>query len=109
MVTLIEHVENLSRFTPETREHILQAILYNNIVMDDENMFCYSIARMPWGNEITILYADGDGEKMWEKFKQVCIENDIDKIYCFSRRWKPICKKYNFKPMMVLCEREGFK
>ena len=109
MISLIEHVENISRFTVEPRTEILQVILANEFIIDDDSLFCYCIDKMPWGTTLTMLQVDGNGKKIEEWVKDIYRKNKCDKIQFFSKRWKAICRKYGFKPISVVCEREGIE
>jgi len=61
MKTLNDHVNNLSKFTVNTKEEILQSILGSRYIMDDDSLLSYSIETNPWGNTMLIMWTDGDG------------------------------------------------
>jgi hypothetical protein len=99
MKTLIEHVENLSRFVPSTRTEILNVILVNDFIIDEDTLYCYCVDKMPWGTTLTVLYADGDGKKIEEWSRQIYKKNDCDRIQVFTTRWKAFCRRFKFKPV----------
>ena len=108
MITLLDHVENLSKYTTDKPEIILQSIIQNPLIMDDESLLSYFIECNSWGNDMMILQADGNGNSIWEWVKKISKQYRCNKIYFISQRWKPLCRKYKFSPVGVLCEREGF-
>ena len=107
MITLIEHVENLSKYVPSPRTEILNAILINEFIIDDDTLYCYCVDKMPWGNTLTVLYADGNGKKIEEWSRQIYRKEGCKRIQVFTTRWKAFCRRFKFKPIQVLCEREG--
>ena len=108
MLTIIDHVENLSKYTTDNKDQILQSILNNRYIIDDDSLLSYSIENNPWGNTMLIMWTDGDGKKIWKWIQDVSKEHDCVKLYCITQRHNPICRKYKFRPIGVLCEREGF-
>lgn len=108
MVSLIEHVERLVKHCVNTKEEILESILNNEYIMDEDSLLCYSIDKTCSGNYMMIMWESGDGDKMWQWIQDLSREHQCKKIYFISQRWKPLCRKYKFRPVGVLCEREGF-
>lgn len=109
MKTLIDHAESLSRYCDETVDEIVALILNSKFIMDDDSLLCYEISENPFGQQMEIYWADGDGKKIWEWVKQVSRENHCVNIYMISRRWKAFCRKYKFSPIGVMCKRDGFR
>jgi len=108
MVTLLDHVENLSKYTNDTKDVILQSILYNKFIIDDDSLFAYFIDRLPWGTSLTITWIDGDSKKIKEWIKKIMQENGCTKMYGITTRWKAFQRKYGGKPVGILMEREAF-
>lgn len=105
MVTLVQHAESLARYCDETVDEIVALILDRDFIMDDDSLFCYSIERNCFGNQLVIEWEDGDGEKMWEWIKKIATDNHCLNIFFVSRRWKALCRKYKFYPIGVVCKR----
>lgn len=108
LITLLEHIDNLSKYVTDNKDETLQAILENNKIMDDDSLLVYFIETSSIGNTMMIMYTDGDGKKIWKWIQDVSIQNNCKRLYCITQRHQSICRKYKFKPVGVLCEREGF-
>jgi len=110
MVTLLDHVDNLSRHTTDTKKEILQSILRSPFIIDEDTLMGYYISYDPWGISITVAWMDGDGKKIKKWIEQVCDKYKCTKIYGISTRWKAIARKYKCKPVGMLLEidREAF-
>ena len=107
MVTLIQHVENLKRFTEDTEEEIITSILHNNLVMDDNSLFSYSVEKNIFGIWLNIMWIDGDGKTIYKWISEAQRQHKCDKTFFVSQRWKAMSRKYKelkIKPLGVLCE-----
>lgn len=107
MVSLIQHVENLKRFTEDTEEEIIISILHNNLVIDDNSLFSYSVEHNIFGTWMTVMWIDGDGKTIYKWIKETVKKHKCDKVFFVSKRWKAMDRKYKelkIKPLGVLCE-----
>lgn len=107
MITLVQHVENLKRFTEDTEEEIITSILHNRLVMNDSSLLSYSVDKNIFGTWITIMWIDGDGKEIYQWISDIQKEHKCDKTFFVSKRWKAMSRKYkelNIKPLGVLCE-----
>ena len=108
MITLIEHVENLSKYTEDSKDIILQSILLNDLIIDDDSLFSYFIETTPWDKTLTIAWIDGDSNKIKEWIKQEMIKHDCKKMRGITTRWKAFQRKYGGRPVGMIMEREAF-
>lgn len=107
MKTLIQHVENLKRFTEDTEEEIITSILHNNLVMDDNSLLSYSVDKNIFGTWLTIMWIDGDAKTLYKWVSDVQKQCKCDNTFFVSKRWKAMSRKYKelkIKPLGVLCE-----
>lgn len=107
MKTLIQHIENLKRFTEDTEEEIMCSVLHNKLVMDDNSLFSYSIDYNIFGTWMTVMWIDGDGKTIYNWIKEAKEQHKCDKVFFVSKRWKAMDRKYKelkIKPLGVLCE-----
>lgn len=108
MITLIDHVKRLKKWTTDTEETILQSILLNKFIIDDDSLFCYYIETTPWEKSMTLTWVDGDGDKIKKWIEQIMKENNCTKMYGITKRWKSFIRKYGGRPVGMLVEREAF-
>ena len=106
MKTLIEHVESLSRYSDERPDEILWSILHNKRIVDEDSLLVYRVESYYGGNELNIMWGDGDGKKMEKWANKIAKENNCVKMYIITKRWKPFIKKYKGRPVAVILERE---
>ena len=71
MITLIDHVKNLSKHSNESEDVILQSILLNELIIDEDSLFSYFIETTPWETSLTLAWVDGDSNKIKEWIKQI--------------------------------------
>ena len=110
MLTLIDHVDKLSKHTVDTKEVILQSILMNPFIIDEDTLMGYYISYDPWGISMTITWMNGDSNKIQEWIRRTCDKYKCTKIYGISQRWKALQRKYGARPIGMLMEikREAF-
>jgi len=108
MKTLIDHVENLSKFTEDKPEVILQSILLNDLIIDEDTLLAYFIDRVPWETSVMVTWADGDSKKIIRWLRDICKRNGCTKMKGITQRCKAFERKYGAKPIGVLMEREAF-
>ena len=106
MITLIEHVESLSKHCDDRPDVILWSILRNHIVMDEDTLLAYSVETYPSGKELNVMWGDGNGNKLDEWANKIAKENDCVKIYVTTKRWKPFARRFHAKPVGMILERE---
>jgi len=106
MKTLIEHVESLSKHCEDRPEIILWSILHNNMIIDDDSLLVYDVEIYPFGNELNVMWGDGDGRKIEEWVMKVAKENNCKKMYVITKRWKPFARRFHCRPVGVILERE---
>jgi hypothetical protein len=107
MKTLIEHVESLSRYCKDRPELILWSILHNERIMDDENLLVYAINPTPYGNEMVLIWGDGNGDTLYEWTKELQNKFNCQLITIMTTRWRAMCRRFKMKPVGVMLEREG--
>ena len=108
MKTLIDHVENLSKYSTEPKDVILQSILLNDLIIDDDSLFSYFIETTPWGKSLTLAWVEGDSKKIKEWIKKAMKENGCTKMRGITLRWKAFQRKYGGRPVGMIMERGEF-
>lgn len=109
MTTLLQHIENLKRFTDDTEEEIITSILHNLYVIDDNSLFSFYLEDNDFGRWMTVMWIDGDGKTIHRWLYEQKEKYKVDKIFFVSKRWKAMGRKYKdlkIKPIGVLCELE---
>ena len=107
MVTLLQHVENLSKHCEDSPDLILWSILNNDRKMDDDSLLVYAINATPFGNEIVLIWGSGNGDKLYEWTKELQTEHNIQTVTIMTTRWKGMCRRFKMKPVGVMLERRG--
>ena len=108
MITLLEHVERLKKWTTDTEVEILQSVLLNKFIIDEDTLLCYFVEVSPWETTVMITWMDGDGDKLKQWINQVMKDNNCTKMYGITKRWKAIQRKFGARPVGMLMEREAF-
>lgn len=108
MITLDEHVENLSKYCTDckSKEVIKRQILMNPYIMDETSLMSYFVNENIDGNSLMILHADGDGTTIWKWMHEVAKENKCNIIQCLTNRAKALERKWGFKPIATYMELE---
>lgn len=109
MVTFLQHVKNLTRFTDDTEEEIIISILHNLYMIDDNSLFSFCLEDNDFGRWMTVMWIDGNGDTIHRWLYEQKEKYKVDKIFFVSNRWKAMgrkCKDLKIKPLGVLCELE---
>lgn len=100
MITLREHIQNLSKHVVYNEKEILQFLLTENIiVMDEDSLLGYWIYDTPDGKGIFAGWTDGNGDKIWKWVWDIARKNNCVAIYGITRRWKAFKRKYGMLPI----------
>ena len=100
MVSLLEHIQSLSKKTKYTEHEVFQCLLMENIiVMDEDSLLGFSIEETSEGRAFISRWTDGDGSKIWRWMEDKARENKCVVMYGASPRWKAICRKYKMQPV----------
>lgn len=106
MKTLIEHVESLSKHCDDRPEVILWSILHNDMIIDDDSLLVYDVEIYPFGNELNVMWGDGDGRKIEGWVMKVAKENNCVLLHTITKRWKPYMRRFHAKPVGMMLYRE---
>lgn len=100
MITLYEHIQNLSANTSHDKEYVLKSLLCDKMIkMDEDSLLGYSFEELPEGKIIFAGWTDGEGKKIWDWVENIARENNCVAIYGISLRWKAFCRKYGMSPV----------
>ena len=106
MISIEQHVAMLAKHCTCSPKEIEDCIWKNRLVMDTDSLLSYSLKEQSNGMAMTVLFASGDGPKIEGWMLEEANKFNCKSIYCVTQRPRAMGKKYKFKPVGTLMERE---
>ena len=107
-MTLDEHVSRLAKHCIDSSNEdlIKQTILEHKYMMDETSLMSYCVNNDTDGKKLMVMFADGDGNTIWEWMHKVARENGCKLIQCLTNRHRALERKWGFKPIATYMELE---